>query len=305
MQQYTLNNGMNIDAIGFGCYNKTGGDNYQMFCDAIKAGYRLFDTASIYCTERDLGRAIKDSGLDRSEFFIQSKCWIDEMGYNEAKAAVERSLERLQMDYIDIFLIHWPRQLPEFKAVPGHPEITVPEPEYETNANWKQLEVDTYRALEEMVDAGKIKAIGLSNFLPHHLSNILNNCRIKPVVDQLEIHLGHTQASAVSFAMEHGVRVEAWSPLGRGNILEDPFYKSMAAKYNVTVGQLGLRFLVQMGIIPLPKSITPSRQVENLNIFDFEISEEDYYILLCMAPNSWTGEHPDFLIPKRASKKDQ
>ena len=305
METYKLNNGMEIPAIGFGCYNAKGGDNYQIIMDAIKSGYRFFDTASVYETERDLGRAIKDSGIPRSEFFIQSKAWIDEMGADNVNAAIDRTLSRLQMDYVDVYLIHWPRMTPVEKGAPGHPEVSYSEPEYATRDDWKELEIETYRAMEKMVDDGKIKAIGLSNFLPHHLINILDNCRIKPVVDQLEVHLGYTQGTAVSFAQENGICVEAWSPLGRADVFNEPFFKKMADKYKVSVAQLGLRFLYQMGIIPLPKATAPQRQQENLDIFSFEISKEDFYILACMVPCCWQKEHPDFVIPKRASKFDQ
>lgn len=305
MENKLLSNGTVIPAIGFGCYNSKGGDNYKMLCDAITAGYRFFDTASVYETERDLGRAIKDSGIPREEFFIQSKLWIDEMGREGVFAAIDRTLERLQMDYLDVYLIHWPRQKPECKNAPGHDEVSCMDPEYDATDDWKSLQVETYKALEELVDAGKIKSIGLSNFLPHHLMNIMANCRIKPVVDQLELHLGYTQATAVEYAKNLGIAVEAWSPLGRSDILNDSFFVSMANKYNVSVARLGLRFLYQMGIISLPKSGDLGRQRENLDIFSFEISEEDYYMLACMVPAYWQKEHPDFVIPARSCNRKQ
>jgi len=305
MENMILNNGMSIPVIGFGCYNAKGGDNYQMLKDAIAAGYRFFDTASVYETERDLGRAIKDSNIPREEFFIQSKLWIDEMGREGVFKAIDRSLARLQMDYLDVYLIHWPRQIPEIKGAPGHPEVSYSEPEYETVSDWKSLQVETYKALEELVEAGKIRSIGLSNFLPHHLMNVMANCKIKPVVDQLEVHLGYTQATAVEYAKKQGLCVQAWSPLGRADVFNEPFFKSVADKYGVTVAQLGLRFLYQMGVISLPKSADPKRQKQNLDIFSFEISEEDYYLIACMVPTCWQKEHPDFFIPKRKSNLNQ
>ena len=305
MEIKVLGNGMNIPAIGFGCYNAKGGDNYQMLRDAITAGYRFFDTASFYETERVLGQAIKDSGIPREEFFIQSKLWIDEMGREGVFAAIERTLSRLQMDYLDVYLIHWPRQLPEVKGAPGYPEVAYSEPEYEACADWKSLQIETYKALEELVEAGKIKGIGLSNFLPHHLMNIMKNCTIKPLVDQLEVHLGYTQATAVEYAKKQGLCVQAWSPLGRSDVLNEPFFKSMADKYGVSVAQLGLRFLYQMDVIPLPKSGDLERQKQNLDIFSFEISEEDYYMIACMVPTCWQKEHPDFIIPKLKSNLEQ
>lgn len=305
MEYMELMNGVKIPAVGFGCYNAKGGDNYKMISDAIKAGYRFFDTASVYETERDLARAIKDSGIPREEFFIQSKLWIDEMGREGVFAAIDRTLSRLQMDYIDVYLIHWPRQCPEVKGAPGHPEVSYKEPDYATTDDWKSLQIETYQAMEELVDAGKIKSIGLSNFLPHHLMNIMDNCRIKPVVDQLEVHLGYTQATAVEYAKSQGIVVQAWSPLGRADVINEPFFKRMADKYGVTVAQFGLRFLYQMGIISLPKSGDYDRQKQNLDIFSFEISQEDYYLVACMVPTCWQKEHPDFVIPGRGSNINQ
>jgi len=305
MTEYTLNNGMKISAIGFGCYNAKGGDNYQMFVDAIKNGYRFFDTASLYGTERDLGRAIKDSKIPREEFFVQSKVWLDEMGYEETKKALDRTLERLQMDYLDVYLIHWPRQNPVQAGAPGYPEIIPGKKEYDTRDDWKKLDLDTYKAMEEAVDEGKIKAIGLSNFLPHHIMNILDNCRIKPVVDQLEFHVGYTQPVAVSFCKENDIIVEAWSPLARGGVFDEPFFKAMADKYKVTTSQLALRFIYENGVIILPKSASPERQRENLDIFSFELSKEDFYILSCMVPTCWQKEHPDFVIPGKGSDFEQ
>lgn len=305
METFTLNNGVKIPATGFGCYNAKGGDDYQMFSDAIKAGYRFFDTASVYETERTLGKAIKDSGIPREEFFIQSKAWIDELGEEGVNAAIDRTLERLQMDYVDVYLIHWPRLTPECKGAPGHPEVKYSEPEYETDDDWKKVGAETYKAMEKLVDSDKIKAIGLSNFLPHHLNNILSVCSIAPVVDQLEIHLGYTQYQAVEYAKSKGLVVQAWSPLGRSDVFEEPFFKKMADKYNVSVAQLGLRFIYQMGVISLPKSGDFERQKQNLDIFNFEISEDDYYMLACMVPTCWQREHPDFVIPSRGCPREQ
>lgn len=305
MEYLKLSDGRKIPAVGFGCYNAKGGDNYQIISDAIKSGYRFFDTASLYGTERDLGQAIKDSNIPREEFFIQSKLWIDEMGYNNAKAAIDRTLERLQMDYIDVYLIHWPRQCPVQEGAPGYPEIIPRKRGYAQNEDYKALDLETYRAMEEMYDEGKIKGIGLSNFLPHHLMTILENCRIKPVVDQLEFHVGYTQTTAVEYAKAAGMVVQAWSPFARGKIFEEKFFVEMAEKYNVTTSQLALRFIYQSGVLPLPKSSTPKRQIQNMDIFDFEISKEDYYVLACMVPMCWQGEHPDFVIPGKESDFNQ
>lgn len=279
---YTLSNGVKIPCMGFGTYNAKGGDNLAINKTAIEAGYRYFDTASLYETERVLGQAIRESGIPREEFFIVSKLWHDERGYDEAKAALERTLDRLRMDYLDLYLIHWPRGM-------------------EGDTDWKEKNADTWRALEEMCQAGKIKGLGLSNFLPHHIAPILEMCKIRPVVDQLEIHPGYTQEATVRYCQEQKIRVQAWSPLGRSSMLENPILKEFAEKYGKSVAQLCLRFLYQKGIIPLVKSSAMERMKQNQDIFDFAISQEDMSFLNNMPQNTWLGEHPDYAIPKRKS----
>lgn len=288
MENYKLSNGMEIPVIGFGCYNAKGGDNLQIIKDAIDSGYTFFDTASLYQTERELGKAIKEKGVNRADLFIQSKLWIDEMGYDNAKAAIERTLDRLQMDYLDVYLIHWPRKNST-----------------DSTEEWKKLQKETYKAMEEMVDQGIIKAIGLSNFLPHHLDNILSFCNVAPVVDQLEFHLGYTQEAAKNYAAKCGLRVQAWSPLGRGALFDDENLKSMAAKYGVSASQLALRFIYQCGVIPLPKATSPERQQQNLDIFSFEISPDDFNFLNCLPNTMWLNEHPDIAIPTMVSNFNQ
>lgn len=279
---YVLSNGLQIPCMGFGTYNAKDGDNLVIGKTAIEAGYRYFDTASLYETERVLGQAIRESKIPRNEFFIASKLWIDERGYKEAKEAFERTLERLQTDYLDLYLIHWPRGK-------------------EGDTDWKEKDLDTWRALEELCDAGKIKGLGLSNFLPHHTEVILENCRIKPVVDQLEIHPGYTQEAAVRYCEEHNIRVQAWSPLGRSIMLKNPILLEFAKKYEKSVAQICLRFLLQKGIIPLVKSSAMERMKQNQDIFDFEITKEDMSIINNMPQNTWLGEHPDFAIPTKRS----
>ncbi len=283
---YVLSNGQKIPCMGFGTYNATGGDNLVINRTAIEAGYRYFDSASLYETERVLGQAIRESRIPREEFFIVSKLWIDERGYHEAKDALARTLERLKMDYLDLYLIHWPRGK-------------------EGDTDWKEKDLDTWRALEEMCDAGRIRGLGLSNFLPHHTENILKNCRIRPVVDQLEIHPGYTQEAAVRYCQEHDIRVQAWSPLGRSVMLENPILLTFAEKYGKSTAQICLRFLLQKGIIPLVKSSAMERMKQNQYIFDFEISAEDMSIINNMPQNTWLGEHPDFAIPRKRSNFEQ
>ncbi len=283
---YELSNGMKIPCIGFGTYNAKGGDNYEIIGTAISAGYRYFDTASLYQTERVLGKAIKDSKIDRKDFFIVSKLWFDEMGYESAKEACRNTLNRLGTNYLDMYLIHWPKQA-------------------EDDNNWKELQKETWTALEELYDEGIVRGIGLSNFLPHHVDNILSFARIRPVADQLEFHPGYIQHAAVSYCKKNDIRVQAWSPLGRGALLDNPVIVSFAEKYEVTPSQICLRFCIQNDVIPLVKSSSIERMIENTDIFGFEISNEDMHIIESMPQTGWSGEHPDFAIPKARSNPNQ
>lgn len=283
---YNLSNGMKIPCMGFGTYNAKGGDNFKIISTAIEAGYRYFDTASLYQTERALGNAVKASGISRNEFFIASKLWFDEMGYKAAKEACKNTLKRLETNYLDLYLIHWPKRS-------------------EKDNNWKELQKETWTALEELYAEGMVKGIGLSNFLPHHIDNILSFANIKPVADQLEIHPGYTQEAAVSYCKRHDIQVQAWSPLGRGALLDNPVILSFAEKYGVTASQICLRFCIQKNIIPLVKASSMERMLENKDIFGFEISSEDMHIIECMPQTGWSGEHPDFAIPKAKSNPNQ
>ena len=284
---YVLNDGFKIPKIGYGTYNEAFEDNKRFILQAIECGYRFFDTASLYETERSLGCALKESGISRKEVIIETKLWIDEMGYEGAREALERSLERLQTDYIDIYMIHWPRQTGE------------------ADENWRELDIKTWKAMEEMVDSGRVGRLGLSNFLPHHLENILDNCRIRPVVDQLELHPGYSQEAAVAYCKEKDVLPMAWSPLGRGRenaTIGNAILVKLAEKCGRSIQQINLRFLIQKGILPIPKASSKEHMEANLNVFDFELSKEDISMISCMPQTAWLGEHPDFVIPDRKSK---
>lgn len=278
---YTLNNGLQIPCLGFGTYKSAENDNDEVLKTAIEAGYRYFDTASFYFTEENIGRAVKESGIPREEFFIVSKLWKTEMGYENTKAALERTLERLQTDYLDIYLIHWPRTSEE--------------------ADWKQECLDTWRAMEEAYKAGKVRALGCSNFLPHHLEVILKNCEVKPVVNQLELHPGYMQLEAVRYCKEHEIMLQAWSPLGRLRVMENKLIAELAEKYQVSKAQICLRFLHQMDIIPIPKASSMERMKQNQDIFGFEIEQEDMYRLLCMPQCGWSGEYPDMELAEKVN----
>lgn len=271
---YTLNNGVKIPCVGYGTYKAADGNSSEIIRTAIEAGYRYFDTASFYETEAYIAEAVRDSKIPREEFFFASKVWKNEMGYEETKAAFQRTLDNLNTDYLDLYLIHWP----------------LPTTNYQ---EWKQLNIDTWRAMEELYHEGKIRAIGLSNFLPHHIENLLQNCEVSPMVNQLEFHPGYTQDVAVKYCKDHNIQVQAWSPIGRARVLKDPLILELAEKYNVSPAQICLRFSLQKDIIPLPKSSSLSRMKENQDLFSFEISKEDMYRLETMPQIGWSGEHPD------------
>lgn len=271
---YTLSNGVNIPCLAYGTYKAADENGADIITAAVEEGYRYFDTASFYDTEEYVAEAIRRSGLPREDFFIATKLWKEEMGYEETLQACERSLKRLNTDYIDLYLIHWPKPTPDYK-------------------NWKQLNIDTWKAMEKLYKEGKVRAIGVSNFLPHHLDNLLENCEIKPMVDQIEYHPGYTQEATVQYCKRNNILVQAWSPIARGRIFHDITLNELAEKYQVSVAKLALRFCIQNGIIPLPKAASRERMHQNMNLFDFEISEEDMKRINTLPQIGWSGEHPD------------
>lgn len=277
-----LNNGVEVPAVGFGtCKHSFDKPIDGIILNAMEAGYRYFDTASFYETERDLGKAVKQSGLGRDNLFIATKVWYEEMGYQNTKDAFARSLERLGLDYVDFYLMHWPKMS-------------------EDDEDWKKTLSDTWKAMVELKNEGLIRALGVSNFLPHHLEVIKQTSDEKPVVDQLELHLGYFQEYAYRYLKENDIMPQAWSPIGRGreNFKVNKVLNEIAGKYGVSVQKLSLRYLVQRGVMPMPWTMNPEHMKDNLNIFDFEITGEDISMLSCMPQETWLGEHPDFYLPK-------
>ena len=268
----TLSNGVTIPGIGFGCYKLPEENGVDVLLSAIQAGYRHFDTASFYGTEKALGQAVRASGLPREEFFLTSKLWKDQM--DDPMAAFRASLQALGTDYLDLYLIHWPRPNPE-------------------RADWKELDIKVWRCLEELYRQGAVRAIGVSNFLPHHLMNLMGRCAVRPMVDQLEYHPGYIQEAAVRWCQGQNILVEGWSPIGRMRLKDEPALIAMAEGYGVTVPQLCLRFAVQNQVVPLPMSSSPERMSQNLDLFGFSIAEEDMFRLRTLPQLGWGGEHPD------------
>lgn len=250
MEYIILNNGVKMPKVGFGVYQVTDQNECrQAVLDAIDVGYRLIDTAQAYGNEEAVGEAIKMSGVDRKDLFITTKVWISNYGYEKAKMSVEESLKKMQLDYLDLVLLHQP-----FNDYYG-----------------------AYQALVDLYKEGKIKAIGVSNFYPDRLVDMAIFSEVTPAINQVEVNVFHQQKEAQVYNEKYGVQLEAWAPFaeGRNNMFSNPELKAIGEKYGKTVAQVILRWLVQRNIVPLSKSVKKSRMEENINIFDFELSKED------------------------------
>jgi len=271
---YTLRNGVGIPCVGFGTYLASDGETaVQVVKDAIKAGYRHIDTAAVYKNEKSVGKAIRESEVNRGDLFITSKVWNSDRGFEKTLKAFHKSLNEMELDYLDLYLIHWP--IPK-----GHDE------------DWQQLNRETWRAMEQLYEEGKIRSIGVSNFTPKYLEPLMDSAVILPMVDQIEIHPGLNQQDTVDYCKEHDIVVEAWGPFSQGHLFKTSEFDGLVKKYNKTVAQICLRWHLQRGILPLPKSVTSSRIIENTQLFDFELSQEDMAFISHVEPVR-TGPDPD------------
>jgi len=247
----TLNNGITMPRLGLGVLHiADGSDAASAVLTAIEAGYRLIDTASIYHNEAGVGKALREAGIPREDIFLTTKVWNSDQGYETARQAFQASLERLGVDVVDLYLIHWPG----------------PDP---------ARVLDTWRALESIYASGKTRAIGLSNFQIPHLERLLEQVEIMPVVNQVEIHPHLQQPELVEFCQEHGIQVEAWRPIMKGEVMEIPELIEIGRKYGKNPVQVTLRWLLQRNLIVIPKSENPQRIRENADIFDFELTPEE------------------------------
>lgn len=250
MQYVTLNTGRKMPILGFGVFQIPDAKECERsVIDAIEAGYRLIDTAASYLNEEAVGKGIKNSGLARDELFVTTKLWVQDTGYERTKQAIDKSLRRLQLDYLDLYLIH--------------------QPFGDVHSSW--------RAMEEAHREGKLRAIGVSNFHPDRLMDIIAFNEVRPAVNQIEVNPFHQQADSVSFMRENGVQAEAWAPFaeGRNNIFQNEVLTAIGAKYGKSVGQVILRWLIQRDIVALAKSVRRERMAENLDVFDFELDTND------------------------------
>ena len=254
---FTLSNGVKIPCIGYGTWQTPDGETTKNCVkNALDAGYRHIDTAFAYGNEKSVGEGIKASGVNRSDIFVTTKHWVTERGYEKTIAAAENSLKDLGLDYLDLYLVHWPCV-------------------EKCSPDWEEINLDTWRGFERLYKDGKIRAIGVSNYQKKHLETLFKNAEIPPMVNQLEFHPGYTQLDNIKYAQEKGLLVEAWSPLGSGAVLGDAGLKKIADGYGVSVAALCVRFALQNGILPLPKSTNADRMKSNADVFGFTISESD------------------------------
>ncbi len=262
-----LHNGVKMPYLGLGVYKvENGHQTEETVQTALELGYRSIDTAAFYENEESVGKAVRSSGIKRNELFITTKVWNSDQGYDETLRAFEKSMNNLQLDYLDLYLIHWP--------VKG-----------------KYLE--TWQALEKLYKDGRVRAIGASNFKIHHLEDIIKNSELKPVVNQVELHPRLSQEELRLFCKQNEIAVEAWSPIARGRLLNDPILTSLGKKHGKSPAQIILRWHLQNEVIIIPKSVTPARLKENADLFDFELTSEEMKQINSLNRNERFGADPD------------
>jgi 2,5-diketo-D-gluconate reductase A len=266
----SLNDGNRIPQLGFGVYKIPDAETGDAVVAALEAGYRHIDTASFYENERGVGEGIRRSGLDRDDVFVTTKVWWDQNGYDSTLRSFDASLDRLGFDTVDLFLIHWP--------APKHDKY-----------------VETWRALERIRDEGRARSIGVANFHVHHLERLARETDTVPAVNQVELHPLLPQNEVRAYGAEHGIVTEAWSPLARGRILGDPTLDALAAKHGVSPAQVVIRWQLQLGNVVIPKSVSPERIRQNLDVFSFTLDDADLAAIATLATGERTGRDPDDL----------
>ncbi|GLK17409.1 aldo/keto reductase [Herbiconiux flava] len=263
-----LNDGAAMPQLGLGVYKTTDDEAASAVSFALRHGYRLIDTASMYHNEQGVGEGVRASGIDRSEVFVTTKVWFTDNGYDETLRAFDESMRMLGLDHLDLYLIHWPAPL-------------------------RDRYVEAWRALIALRDSGRVRSIGVANFHPSHLTRIVEETGIVPAVNQVELHPRLPQTALRAFDAAHGVVTQSWSPLARGGLIADPVLARLAAKHGRSPAQIVLRWHVQLGLSVIPKSVTPARIVENLDVFDFTLDESDLAAIASLETGERTGVDPN------------
>lgn len=284
MKKLTLNDGHTIPTLGFGTYKCTRQEGTKAVRFALENGYRLIDTAAVYGNEEAVGQGIKESNIPREEIFITTKLWREKLGYNSTKKELAESLKKLGVQYLDLYLIHWPANAKNY-------------------ANWQKTNSLTWRALEELQAEGKIKSIGVSNFWQEHLQALFQTAHTIPAVNQIEFHPGYWQPQLTQYCQKQNIVVESWSPLARGKIFTNTVLKRIAEAHKKTIAQVCLRWIIQHDAVVIPKSVSRERIMQNLNLFDFELSKQEMKQIDTIPQAGFSGELPN-LWPQRASGAD-
>lgn len=273
MKNVILNNGTEIPEIGFGTWQTT--ESVQKTLKmALEAGYTHIDTADIYGNEAEIGEAIEESGIARTDLYLTTKIWNSNRSAEGVKFSVEKSLKKLKTNYLDLLLIHWPANATQFE-------------------NWKEINAETWKAMEELYKSGVVKTIGVSNFMLSQIEALLETAEVIPAVNQIEFHPGYVQQEVVDFCKEKGIAIEAWSPIGSGRLLKDEDLKEIADRYNVSPAILCIQFCLQSGVIVLPKSENPDNIKNNLHFERFIISEDDMKALKTLKETGFSGLNPE------------
>lgn len=268
MNQITLNNGQVIPQLGLGVYKVAQAAAVDLIGEAIATGYRRIDTAALYGNEQEVGQGIRESGIAREEIFVTTKIWNDRQGRSETPAAIEESLERLNLGYVDMLLIHWP-------------------------CPTQDLFLETWQVFEDYLRSGLVRGIGVSNFQPSHLESLIALGGTMPALNQVELHPSFQQPTVRTFNANHGIATEAWAPLGRGRYSEDQTLAKISQAHNKSVAQVILRWHLQLGTLVIPKTTNPERLVENISVFDFELTESEMAEIANLNTGARTGLNPD------------
>jgi 2,5-diketo-D-gluconate reductase A len=264
----TLNSGQTIPQLGLGVYKVTQDIADTLMIQAIEAGYRRIDTAALYDNELEVGSGLRKSGIPREELFVTTKIWNDRQGYANALEAIDESLDRLKLDYIDMLLIHWPKPA-------------------------QDLYVETWRAFEEVLASGRVKGIGVSNFMPAHLDKLLANSSVVPALNQVELNPGFQQPELRAYNAAHGIATEAWSPIGRNKFADNTVMLGIASAHGKSVTQVIIRWHIQLGNLVIPKTSNPDRLIENIDVFDFELSPSEMAAIAALDTGVRYGPSPD------------